>query len=178
MAAVAIEGAEVFAPELEALGSEALGEAEKLGSQLFNRFGRKGAQAAEREATTVGQDVLTRLSDVGTGVMLGQSIGSNTKQPVVQKEGGCDCQPYGDDSSDSDYFTGGAAATYVINPRPLSEKIQIAVLVVLALIVIVVTIVISVKNSGTQVGYWSGLTLGVISGATLFWIMRMRMKND
>ena len=171
MAAVAIEGAEVLAPELEVFGTEALGEAEKLGSQLFNRFGRKGTQAAEREASTVGKDVFTRLSDVGTGVMLGQSLGSNKSQPVEQRGGGCDCHPYMDDGD----ITGGAA--YVIHARPLSEKLQIAVLVVLALIVIVVTIVISVKNSGTQVGYWSGLTLGAVSGAAAFWIMSMRMKN-
>ena len=172
MAAVAIEGAEVLAPELEAFGTEALGEAEKLGSQLFNRFGRKGAQAAEREASTVGKDVLTRLSDVGTGVMLGQSLGSNKSQPVEQQGGGgCDCHPYMDDGD----ITGGAA--YVIHARPLSEKLQIAVLVVLALIVIVVTIVISVKNSGTQVGYWSGLALGAVSGAAVSWIVSMRMKT-
>jgi len=82
MAGAAVEGAELLAPEAEVIGEKVAAEAEEVGSELFNRFARKGARAAE--AAPAGRDSISRLMDVGTGVLLGQSLQGPSDQKAAQ----------------------------------------------------------------------------------------------
>lgn len=188
------EGAQALAPELEAIGAKALGEVESVGQKIFSKFGQKGAKAVEREAETVGQSTMGRIFDVGTGVMIGQSLNKpasvpqpteggdglrrrRTKKQLAGKSarvGGCSCECDPAESSDDDDVFGGGDPVIMMHPRPLAEKMQIGILVVLLLVIITVVIIISVEKPGVQTSFWTGVALGVVSGVTVYWIIRSR----
>ena len=130
---VAAEAAEVAAPEAEAIGTR--------------------AEAA-------GRNTMERLADVGTGVLIGQSLSSKSEESAPA---------HASAPAPAPAYTGGQPVIYV-RPRPLAEKFQAAVLVVLVIIIIATVFMISVRRPGSQTSFWIGMVLGVLTGAAGYWV--------
>ncbi|GFR89413.1 hypothetical protein ElyMa_002542400 [Elysia marginata] len=78
---VGAEGAEALAPEVEEFGAKAIPKVEKMGAKAVSKiehlFGREMAPAS--------RGAVDRLMDIGTGVMVGQSLhGSSSGQEAAQ----------------------------------------------------------------------------------------------
>lgn len=95
---IGAEGAEAVAPELEEAGAKIAPKFEEVGSKAASKveglFGKKAAEetaevgteeAALAAEAPAGRKTMDRLMDVGTGVMIGQSLqGSDTGSKAAQ----------------------------------------------------------------------------------------------
>ena len=95
---IGAEGAEAVAPELEEAGAKIAPKFEEVGSKAASKveglFGKKAAEetaevgteeAAKAAEAPAGRQTMDRLMDVGTGVMIGQSLqGSDTGSKAAQ----------------------------------------------------------------------------------------------
>lgn len=253
MAEAAVEGVEAAAPELEAAGAKAVGEAKQVGSSLLHKIERAAPAAAAPAAVAPAAEIaiapaaaaapaagatMTRLLDIGTGVAIGQSLGHGDQKgaqaaqaatqtlaaaqqppgaPVAGaaearrraaqrtrdgkgrfvKGGNRPSSSSSSSSSSSDELEGpvgpipaesggrerfrpvhgGDGPTIVIQPRPLAEKMQIAVLIVLVLVIIAAVVYITVRRPGVHAAFGLGMALGISTGAALVWALRSRTKS-
>lgn len=136
---VAAEAAEAAAPEAEAIGTR--------------------AEAA-------GRNTMERLADVGTGVLIGQSLSSKSEESAPAS---APAPAPASAPAPAPAYTGGQPVVYV-RPRPLAEKFQAAVLVVLVIIIIATVFMISVRRPGSQTSFWIGMVLGALTGAAGYWV--------
>lgn len=146
---VAAEAAEVAAPEAEAIGSR---------------------------AEVAGRETMDRLMDVGTGVLIGQTLSDSKSSPANATASPPDANspPAG---ANAPPYTGGQSAPVInVQPRPLAEKIQAAVLVVLVIIIIATVLMISVRRPGSHISFWTGMALGALTGATAYWVISSSTK--
>jgi hypothetical protein len=98
---IGAEGAEALAPEAEEVGAKVAPKLEEVGSKAASKverlFGKKAAEVGTEEAATAateeaaaaaqpaGRQTMDRLMDVGTGVMIGQSLqGSDSGSKAAQ----------------------------------------------------------------------------------------------
>ncbi len=179
--------AEVALPEVEAVGESALPEVEAVGENVAAKaegLAKKGwskvedvferdkpgeAAAKPPPPEEEGRGIMSHVVDIGTGFMLGQSLGRGTKPrgpdaaaAPPQGDAGA-APPPGDDGAAPPPGDGGAQKTGGASPaRPGS--LQAAVLAVLLIVVVCVFAYLSLKRPADAPLFVGGLALGAAAG--------------
>lgn len=197
---IGTEAAEAVAPEAEAVGSKILTGAEKVGKEV----GKEALTEAERvgpgiakKAEGLGSKIrglldkpelkstVTRLSDVGTGVMIGQSLGKSKPENEDEQAPRHSIASYivptqtttgsGERHVTFDTRFGGAPATIVIRRQPqnFAACLQIAVLILLIIVIIITFLSSAHKKVKTNANFWYGVALGGLGGAA-YWYWKRR----
>lgn len=183
MAAVVAEvgaaGAEALAPEVEEIGAKLAPKAEALAEK-----GASAAKTGEAAAEKGGRHLFERLTDVGTGVMIGQSLGEK------KEEGEKGAAPAARRSRNA------AAAAQVVaaaqGPRPavggaegppaaihvhhhegrgLSERLRLGLLLALVIVVGAACVYVAIRAPSALGTFGAGLALGAATGAAAHWAM-------
>jgi hypothetical protein len=180
MAAVVAEvgaaGAEALAPEVEEIGVKLAPKAEALAEKSASAV-KTGEAAAEKG----GRHLFERLTDVGTGVMIGQSLGE-------KKEGEKGAAPAAAAAAAAQVVAaaqspaaaaaaaaavGGAergpAAIHVYQRRGLSESLRLGLLLALVIVVVAACVYVAVRAPSALAIFGGGLALGAATGAAAHW---------
>ena len=177
MAAVVAEvgaaGAEALAPEVEEIGAKLAPKAEALVEKSASAV-KTGEAAAEKG----GRHLFERLTDVGTGVMIGQSLGEKKEEGEKGAAPAAAAAAQAVAAAQSPRpavggAEGGPAAIHVHHHerRGLSESLRLGLLLALVIVVVAACVYVAIRAPSALGTFGGGLALGAATGAAAHWAM-------